>query len=49
MDVKKKALYDKVPMTVKQIDIILWISLGALAVVVVLILLEALGIFKIGG
>lgn len=48
MDAKKKQLYDKIPMTLRQVDIILWISCGALAVVVLLIILEATGIFKIG-
>ena len=47
MDAKKKQ-YGKLPITVKQVDIILWISCGLLAVVVVLIILEATGIFKIG-
>lgn len=48
MDARKKQLYGKLPMTVRQMDIILWISCGALAVVVLLIILEAAGIFKIG-
>ena len=34
MDAKKKQLYGKLPVTVKQVDIILWISCGLLAVVV---------------
>ena len=48
MDAKKKQLYGKLPVTIKQVDIILWISCGLLAVVFVLIILEATGIFKIG-
>ena len=48
MDARKKQLYGKIPMTVKQMDIILWIACGALAIVVLLIILEAAGIFKIG-
>ena len=48
MDAKKKLLYGKLPITVKQVDIILWIAGGLLAVVVLLIILEAAGIFKIG-
>ena len=48
MDVKKKLLYGKLPITVKQVSIILWIAGGLLAVVVLLIILEAAGIFKIG-
>ena len=48
MDAKKKLLYGKLPITVKQVDIILWIAGGLLAVVVLLIILEAAGIFRIG-
>ena len=48
MDAKKKQLYGKLPITIKQIDVILWIAGGLLAVVVLLIILEAAGIFKIG-
>lgn len=48
MDAKKKLLYGKLPITVKQVSIILWIAGGLLAVVVLLIILEAAGIFKIG-
>ncbi len=48
MDAQKKLLYGKIPITLKQVDAILWIACGALAVVVVLIILEANGIFKIG-
>lgn len=48
MDAKKKQLYGKLPITVKQVDIVLWIAGGLLAVVVLLIILEAAGIFKIG-
>lgn len=49
VDAKKKTLYDKLPVTLKQVDTILYLALGALAVVVVLIILEAAGIFKISG
>ncbi len=48
MDARKKQLYGKLPITLKQVDIILWIACGALAVVVLLIILEAAGAFKIG-
>lgn len=48
MDAKKKQLYGKLPITVKQVDIVLWIAGGLLAVVALLIILEAAGIFKIG-
>lgn len=49
MDAKKKNLYHKLPVTLKQVDTILYLALGALGVVVVLIILEAAGIFKISG
>ena len=49
MDAKKKTLYGKLPITLKQVDMVLYIALGALGIVVVLIVLEALGIFKISG
>ena len=48
MDARKKQLYGKLPITLKQVDAILWIACGALAVVVLLIILEAAGVFKIG-
>ena len=48
MDARKKQLYGKLPITLKQVDTVLWIACGALAVVVLLIILEAAGIFKIG-
>lgn len=49
MDARKKALYGKLPVTLKQVDTTLYLALGALGIVLVLIVLEALGIFKIGG
>ena len=49
VDAKKKSLYDKLPVSLQQVNVILYLAMGALGVVVVLILLEALGIFKIGG
>lgn len=49
MDARKKDLYGKLPITLKQVNTILYLALGALGIVVVLIVLEALGIFKIGG
>ena len=48
MDARKKQLYGKLPVTLKQVDTVLWIACGALAVVVLLIILEAAGVFKIG-
>ena len=46
---KKEYWYDKVPLNVHQLDIIIYIAVGALILVFVLIILEATGIFKIGG
>ena len=40
----KKALYDKVPLTLRQLDIIIALGLLGLAVVAVLIFLEASGV-----
>ena len=48
MDAKKRALYDKLPVTLRQVNTILYLALGALGIVVVLIVLEALGHFKVG-
>ena len=48
MDARKKQLYGKLPVTLKQVDTVLCIACGALAVVVLLIILEAAGVFKIG-
>ena len=48
MDARKKQLYGKLPVTLKQVDTVLWIACGALTVVVLLIILEAAGVFKIG-
>lgn len=45
--IKKEEWYDKVKLTVRQMDVIIWIVSGLLAVVVILIILEAAGIFKL--
>ena len=45
--IKKEEWYDKVRLTVKQMDVIIWIVSGLLVVVVILIILEAAGIFKL--
>ena len=45
---KKESWYAKVPLTLKQMDVIIWVLVAALAVVFVLIALEAAGIYKIG-
>ena len=48
MQTRKEGFYEKIPFTVKQLDVIIWICYIALAVVFVLIALEAAGIYKIG-
>ena len=45
--IKKEGWYDKVRLTVRQMDVIIWIVSGLLAIVVILIILEAAGIFKL--
>ena len=44
---KKEGWYDKVKLTVHQMDVIIWIVSGLLAAVIVLIALEAAGIFRL--
>ena len=46
---KKEEWYDKVHLTVHQLDIIIYIVIGLLVIVGILIILEATGIFKIAG
>ena len=48
MQTRKEGFYEKIPLTVKQLDVIIWIGCIALVVVFVLIALEAAGIYKIG-
>jgi len=45
---RKELIYDRIPVTRRQIDIILWVAVAALVVVIILIALEAMGIYKIG-
>ena len=45
---RKEGLYDKVKVSLKTMDIIIWITAIALGVVILLMVLEATGIFKIG-
>ena len=45
--IKKEEWYDKVKLSVRQMDVIIWIIYGLLAAVIVLIILEAAGIFKL--
>ncbi len=44
---KKESWYDKVRLTVKQMDVIIWIVSILLFLVVVLIILESAGIYKL--
>ena len=44
---KKEQYYSKVKLTVRQMNVIIWIVSGLLAVTVPLIILEAAGIFKL--
>ena len=44
---RKEELYGKVPLSVKQLDIIIGVAVAALVVVFILIVLEATGIFKL--
>lgn len=44
---RKEKLYDKVKLNVRQLDIIIWIAGIALAIVILLMILEATGIFKL--
>ncbi len=46
---KKEELYSKVPLSLKHVNIILWLSVAALLAVIVLIALEAAGIYSVGG
>lgn len=45
----KEGWYDKVPLTVKQLDIIIGVSLAALVIVFILIFLDAWDIFHLFG
>ena len=44
---KKESLYDKVKVSLKTLDIIIWVAGIALAIVILLMILEATGIFKL--
>ena len=45
--IKKEEWYDKVKLSVRQMDVIIWIICGLLTVEVLLIILEAAGIYKL--
>jgi len=44
---KKESLYDKVNLSLKTLDVIIWVAGIALAIVILLMILEATGIFKL--
>ena len=44
---KKESLYDHVHVSVKTMDKIIWVVSGLLVIVIILIILEATGIFKL--
>lgn len=44
---KKEELYSKVPLSLNAVNVILWVAVAALTVVIILITLEATGVFKI--
>ncbi|MDO5435462.1 MAG: hypothetical protein Q4G19_03740 [Clostridia bacterium] len=46
---KKEEWYDKVHLTVHQLDIVIYVVIALLVIVGILIILEAAGIFKIAG
>ena len=45
----KESWYDKIPVTLKQMDIIVWICWGLLGLTAVAIALEAMGIWSLFG
>ncbi len=45
----KESWYDKVPLTLKQLDLIVWLCWAALGVTAVLIALDAMDIFHLFG
>ena len=44
---KKEQWYSKVKLSVKQLDVIIWITGGLLVIVFILMILESLGLFKL--
>ena len=44
---KKESLYDKVKLSLKTLDVIIWVAGIALAIVILLMILEATGVFKL--
>lgn len=47
VQMKKEQWYSKVRLSVKQLDVIIWITGGLLALVFLLMILEALGLFRL--
>ena len=44
---KKEQWYSKVNLSVRQLDVIIWITGGLLVIVFILMILESLGLFKL--
>ena len=44
---KKESLYDHVHVSVKTMDKVIWVVSGLLVIVIILIILEATGVFKL--
>ena len=44
---KKESMYDRIHVSVKTMDRIIWIVSGLLVIVFILIILEATGVFKL--
>ena len=44
---KKESWYDRIHVSIRTMDVIIWIVSGLLAIVIILIILEATGIFKL--
>ena len=44
---KKEQWYSKVKLTVRQLDVIIWITGGLLVIVFIMMILESLGLFKL--
>ena len=49
LQAQKYSWYEKIPLNLRQMNHIVWAVYGLLAIVAVLIILEATGVFKIGG
>ena len=47
VQMKKEQWYSKVKLSVKQLDVIIYITVGLLAIVFLLMILESVGLFKL--